>query len=416
MAAVAGTAGARFVPRSGEGWRDPFPMYRALRDHDPVHHVPSGSGGDPGYWVLSRFDDAWAAARDTATFSSAQGLTFGYDERRKAGLDDIDPLVMLDPPDHTAFRRLVARGFTPRHVATIEPEVRRFVVERVDALRDAGGGDVVAALLKPLPSFVVAHYLGVPAEDRDRFDRWTDAIVAANAAGDLTGAAAVGELAAYFLDLLERRRRDPGDDVVSELVAASDAAGVSALQILGFAFTMVTGGNDTTTGLLGGALELLTDRPDQRDLLVADPGRIPVAVEELLRLTTPVQGLARTATRDLVLRGSPIPAGAKVLLLYASGNRDERAFGPTAAELDVGRRPERILTFGSGAHHCLGAAAARLMGRVALEELLGRCPRFAVDAAGGRFAPGNFVRRYESLPFTASGGAGPTRPGPAGAG
>jgi cytochrome P450 family 130 len=391
------TTGVTFAPRGGETWRDPFPMYRALQDDDPIHRVEAG-----GYWVLSRFAHVFAAARDTATFSSAEGLTFTYDERRKAGLDGFAPLVMLDPPDHTAFRRLVAKGFTPRHVATIEPDVRAFVVERIERLRAAGGGDVVAELAKPLPSFVVAHYLGVPAADRVRFDGWTEAIVAANAAGDPLGAAAaVADLAAFFTGLAEHRRRHPAEDTVSALVQAGDAAGVSVLDVIGFAFTMVTGGNDTTTGLLGGALELLAAAPDQRARLVAEPTGIADAVEELLRLTSPVQGLARTATRDVTVEGTTIPRGDKVLLLYGAANRDPRQFGPDAGSLDIERRPERILTFGSGAHFCLGAAAARLMGRVALEEVLARCPDFTVDAAAGRFAPGHFVRRYESLPFRA---------------
>jgi cytochrome P450 len=164
---------------------------------------------------------------------------------------------------------------------------------------------------------------------------------------------------------------------------------------------MVAGGNDTTTGLLGGAAELLTDRLDQRALLLADPSLVAEAVEELLRLTSPVQGLARTVTRDVELHGRRIPAGRKVLLLYASANRDPREFGPDADELRVTRRPRQVLTFGYGAHHCLGAAAARLQARVTLEELLARCPAFAVDAARGEFAPGSSVRRYRSLPFAA---------------
>ena len=352
--------------------------------------------------MLSRFADVFHAARDPETFSSAQGLTFEYDELRKAGLDEVAPMVFLDPPEHTDFRRLVARGFTPRQVGDIEPDVRRFVVERVEQLRAEGKGDVVAALLKPLPSFVVAHYLGVPAADRVRFDAWTQGIVAANALGDpLVVADTVGELFAYFLELIERRRTEPGDDVVSALVQASDAAGVSPLQILGFAFTMVTGGNDTTTGLLSVGLGLLSGRPGQRDLLVEQPDLIGQGVEELLRLTSPVQGLARTATRDVDINGVTIPVGRKAFLLYASANRDQREFGPDAEELDVTRNARQIVTFGSGAHHCLGAAAARLMARVVLEELLCRCPHFAVDEMAGRFAPGHFVRRYESLPFIA---------------
>ena len=237
-------------------------MYTALRDEDPVHHVADGD-----YWVLSRFADVFAAARDTATFSSAQGLTLQYDELNAAGLAEATPMVMLDPPEHTAFRRLVAHGFTPRQVAAIEPAVRSFVVERLEGLRRRGGGDIVAEVFKPLPSMVVAHYLGVPEADRARFDGWTDAIVAANAKGDpLAAPHAVSELFAYFTELIERRRQDPGEDTISQLLAAGEATTpVPLLRILGFAFTMVAGGNDTTTGLLGGSAELLGARRDQRD-------------------------------------------------------------------------------------------------------------------------------------------------------
>ena len=381
-------------------------MYAALRDHDPVHHVADGD-----YWVLSRFADVFAAARDTATFSSAQGLTFRYGDMDAAGLAEATPIVMLDPPEHTAFRRVLARGFTPRQVAELEPTVRAFVGERLDGLCRRGGGDIVAELFKPLPSMVVAHYLGVPEADRGRFDGWTDAIVAANAEGDpLAAPHAVAELFEYFSDLIERRRRDPGDDTISELIAAGDhgdGEAVPVLRILGFAFTMVAGGNDTTTGLLGGAAELLSERLDQRARLVESPQLIGDAVDELLRLTSPVQGLARTTTRDVTIGDTTIPAGRKVLLLYGSANRDPREYGDDAEQLRVDRRPRQIMSFGYGAHHCLGAAAARLQARVTLEELLGRCPQFSVDASAGRFAGGNYVRRYESLPFLAGGtGAG----------
>jgi cytochrome P450 len=377
-------------------------MYRALRDRDPVHHAEAGD-----YFVLSRFDDVWRAARDTATFSSAEGLTTTYGEREKIGLDEARPIVMMDPPEHTAFRRLVARGFTPRAVSTIEPEVRAFVAERLDRIADeapTGPVDIVAALFKPLPSMVVAHYLGVPVEDRPRFDAWTEAIVAANALGDVTVAAeALTDLLGYFSELVERRRAEPGDDMISELVRAEPGGhDVPLLQVLGFAFTMVAGGNDTTTGLLGGAAALLTEHRDQRRILIDDPAAIPGAVEEFLRLTSPVQGLARTATRDVELHGVTVPAGRKVLLLYGSANRDDREFGPTAEDCDVTRPIDRMMAFGYGAHHCLGAAAARLQARVALEELLARFPDFAVDAAAGEFASGHHVRRYQSLPLVAS--------------
>ena len=207
----------------------------------------------------------------------------------------------------------------------------------------------------------------------------------------------------YFQRLIERRRAEPREDLISALLEGRLAGGqeVSLAKILGMGFTMVTGGNDTVTGLLGGALELLTRHPEQRALLLEDPGRIPAAVEELLRLTSPVQGLARTTTRDVELEGRTIPKGRKVLLLYASANRDEREFGPAAEACDVSRRIRRHVALSYGPHHCIGAALARLQGRIALEELLARCPGFAVDAEAGRYASGPFVRRFVCLPFSA---------------
>ena len=157
-------------------------MYQALRDKDPVHHVVPEEHPDHDYWVLSRHADVWNAARDHETFSSAQGLTVNYGELEMIGLHDNPPFVMQDPPVHTEFRKLVSRGFTPRQVEAVEPKVREFVIERIERLRAEGGGDIVAELFKPLPSMVVAHYLGVPEEDRQQFDGWTEAIVAANAA------------------------------------------------------------------------------------------------------------------------------------------------------------------------------------------------------------------------------------------
>ena len=387
---------AVFEPRGGESWRDPFPMYRALRDHDPVHHA-----AELGVFVLSRFEDVFGAATDPATFSSAEGLTFRYGEKEKLGIEA--PIVMLDPPEHTSLRRLVSTSFTPARVAALEPMLRSFVVERVERLRERGEADVVAELFGPLPSLVVGHFLGVPPEDQALFDRWTESTVAANATGDFPSARdAVRELFQYFVALMERRRREPGADLISALVHAElDGAAVSLAKVLGFAFTMVTGGNDTTTGLLGGAAELLTRHPDQRKRLLEDPGRIPNAVEEFLRLTAPVQGLARTATRDVEIHGTLIPKGKRVVLLYASANRDEREFGASAEACDVDRRIRHHLSFSYGPHHCLGAAAARLQARIALDELLARCPHFAVDATRGRYASGHFVRRFETLPFVA---------------
>lgn len=382
-----------YRPGTAETWASPWGMYADLRDHDPVHHVDRSDGRD--YYVLSRHADVLEAAVDTATYSSAQGLTVEYDELETIGLADNRPLVMLDPPDHTAFRKLVARGFTPRAVTTLEPLVRAFVVERLERLRETGGGDIVEALFKPMPSMVVAHYLGVPEDGRDRFDDWTHAIVSASSAGEIADAStALVEMMGYFSELIERRRVEPGDDTVSHLVAAGvgdDQAGL--LSILAYVFTVVTGGNDTTTGMLGGSVQLLETDRAQRKLLLDDPALVKDAVEELLRLTSPVQGLARTTTRDVTRHGTEIPAGRRVLLLYGAANRDPRRYGPDADDLDVRRRPTQILTFSQGSHHCLGAAAARLQARIALEELLARHPDFTVDLDSVAWAPGAYVRR-----------------------
>lgn len=395
---------AVYLPGGAETWASPWQRYAALRDHDPVHHVVPPGHPERDYYVLSRHADVMAAAVDTATWSSARGLSVEYGELERIGLVDNPPLVMQDPPVHTEFRRLVSRGFTPRQVATVEPAVRAFVRERLARLVAAGEGDIVTELFKPLPSMVVAFYLGVPDADRGRFDAWTDAIVAAGSTGaggaGLGGVDAVAEMLGYFAELVERRRREPGDDTVSHLVAAgvgNDDRGL--LSILAYVFTMVTGGNDTTTGMLGGAVQLLHERPDQRAVLVEDPTTIGPAVEELLRLTSPVQGLARTATRDVELHGVTVPAGRKALLLYGAANRDPRRYGADADELDVRRNPGQILTFSQGSHFCLGASAARMQARVALEELLAACPDFTVDLAGVTWAPGPYVRRPASVPF-----------------
>src|ERR1700724_4768255 len=316
-AALSHAAPPKFELATAETWANPWPMYRALRDHDPVHHVVPPKHPEDDYYVLSRHADVWSAARDHETFSSAQGLTVNYGDLEMIGLKDNPPFVMQDPPVHTQFRKLVSRGFTPRQVEAVEPKVREFVVERIEKIRANGGGDIVTELFKPLPSMVVAHYLGVPEEDWAQFDGWTQAIVAANTAdGGIASALetvgdAVGTMMAYFTALFERRRTEPEDDTISHLVAAGvgadgDVAGI--LSILGFTFTMVTGGNDTTTGMLGGSVQLLHQRPDQRRVLAENPDLIPDSVDEFLRLTSPVQMLGRTVTRAVKFGDGTTPA------------------------------------------------------------------------------------------------------------
>ncbi|MEP9417528.1 cytochrome P450 [Gordonia sp. VNQ95] len=410
-----------FALRSGSTWRDPFAMYERLRRTSPVHHVTDdGTGAAVDYWVLTRHADVCAAATDPSTFSSAAGLTVTDNEIEAIGMADNPPLVMQDPPEHTRFRSLVARGFTPRQVEALAPRVRDFVARRLDRIDRLTGPDgqvdIVDLLLKPLPSMVVAHYLGVPERDWQRFDVWTEAIVGAVGDPGSAGAdagAATGELLGYFADLIAERRHamdsgtPVGEDTVSALVAAGRADDDAGLvSILAFVFTMIAGGNDTTTGLLGGSLDLLARHPDQRARLADDPDLIPDAVSELLRLTSPVQGLCRQSTRTVHYPDTPegpveIPAGRKVLLCYAAANRDPAAFGPDADELDIARRPRAILTFGRGDHHCLGAAAARMAARETLTAILARFPEYEVGDIA--WAAGNYVRRPTSMAFRPAG-------------
>lgn len=403
---------ATFRPATAETWPNPWPMYRALRDHDPVHQEPESQDtpheNAARRFVLSRHADIWSAASDHETFSAGVGAAATYGELEFLGLPQDSSAAMRNSAAGNEFRKLVTRGFTPRQVETLEPVVREFVVQRVEGLLAAGGGDIVAELFTPLPTMVIAHYLGVPEEDRVHFDGWTAEIVAANLAeGGLAGLSdSVGRafawMMAYFTELIKLRRLVPGDDIVSHLIAAGtrgehDIAGL--LSVLAFVFAMVASGIDTTTGMLAGTVQLLHQRPDQRHLLTENPELIPASIDEFLRLTSPVQLKGRIVTRDVTIRGTTIPEGSHVRLLYGSANRDERQYGPTAGDLDVQRQPSNILTFSHGASRCLGAAAARMQSRVALTELLTRCPDFEVDEAGIVWADSSHVRRPLSLPF-----------------
>ncbi len=389
-----------YDPFDPELWRDPYPTYERLRQEDPVHYVE-----ERGFWVLSRFADVMAATCDTETFSSAHGLTFEEDEISKLGL--MPTLVMMDRPRHTLYRRLVNSMFTPRAVAEREDAVRVFTRSRLEHIVEMGQADFVAEVASSLPSFVVADYLGVPEADRSAFGNWSSAIVQANASGNVLSAGqAVGELYEYFTGLAGLRKDRPAHDMISVLLDSEvDGRPVNIEEILGFCFVMIAGGNDTASGLIGGTAALLSEHPDQRRLLATDAKRVPGAVEELLRYLSPVQGLSRTSMTQVTVgppeRRVTIPAAAKVHLLFASANRDPREFGPDAGGLDVTRTMARTLAFSSGPHHCLGAAAARLEGRVVIEELLRAMPEFVVDGAAGRYAPGPFTRRFEYLPIRA---------------
>ena len=402
---------------------DPFDAYRELRDHDPVHRhevvVGGGAGSGaagPSFVVLSRFADIWEAVRRPAVFSSAQGLTFWPDEISRLGL--APTIVMLDPPRHTELRRLISRGWTQRRVLELEATLRAFVRDRLDDMaRRAADGEEVdlhRELSSPLPTFVLSTLLAVPDEHADRFDSWTRALVQVqegtvqpfdDATTDDPAAAeavaAVADLFGVFQELITARRQRPGDDLISALIAAEvDGERLEDWDILGFCFVIIAGGNDTTGNLISHAVLLLAGAPDQRAALVDAPELIPNALVECLRLESSVQGLCRTTTEPVQVHGATIEEGTKVLMLYGSGNRDEREFGPTADRLDVRRPIPRHLGFSSGNHFCVGSHLAFLQARVALEELLARHPFVGADADRGERVLSSFTRGWSSLPAT----------------
>jgi cytochrome P450 len=386
----------RFVydPEDERTQDDPYPAYRRLRDEHPVYRQER-----LGFWALSRFADVHAALGDHATFSSAQGLTWDTRAAEDAGV--LPMMVTTDPPDHTALRKLVNRGLTPRRVGALEAEIRRLVVDGITRLRRAGGGDVVADLAAPLPTAVIGAFLGVPPADRGPFHDWASAIVrgTSGAAYHAEHHQAARALYGYFQGLIARRRADPAGDLVSALIAADvDGEHLADEQILGFCFNLVVGGVETTTSLIANGMVLLAQHPGVHARLAAGPAGVAGAVEEFLRLETPVQGLCRTTTRPVRLHDVTVPAGEKVLLLFGAANRDEREF-VDPDRLDVERGVDRHLAFGYGAHYCIGAALARLMGRVVFEEVTMRLPGYVIDVTRARRARSAVNRGWSSLPL-----------------
>jgi cytochrome P450 len=390
------------VPLDPEFLADPYPAYRHLRDHEPLTRIEH-----PPAWALSRFQDVWDAVRDHTTYSSASGLTIHPDEIDALGL--APTIVMMDPPRQIELRRLISHGFTPRRIAALEPLVRGYVRGLLDTMAErARAGDRVDLhrdFSSPIPTFTLAHLLGVPPEDRGRFDPWVLALTSLADEGfdvrAISAPEAVAEMFGYFSDLIAVRRAEPRDDLISALTQAEvDGDRLTDWDILGFCFVMVAGGNDTTAGLVSHGVMLLDEDHAQRELLAADPSLIPNALMEFLRLEGSVQGLARTTTRPVVLHGTEVPAGEKVLLLYAAANRDEREFGPTADRLDVRREMPRHLGFASGTHFCIGSHLAKLQARIAFEELLARAPQVGVDLQAGVRTRSAFTRGWVSLPAT----------------
>ncbi len=344
---------------------DPHPTYAALRATAPVAWCGPG-----GFWALSTHTAVLAASTDPDTFCSRHGVL-----AMEIGVEYATPPTMMhtDPPEHTAYRKLVAPGFRPSVIRRIADRVAVRTDEVLDRLPH-GPFDAVESLAVPLPLLLIADVLGVPTDDLDQFFRWSEAAIPGES--DMEPAEQqrlMGECWAYLLDRCAERRREAADDLVSVLVHTElDGRRLSDDELVMFLNQLLIAGNETTRNAISGGLAAFVACPDEWRRLVADPSLVDTAVEEILRWTTPVISFLRTTTRDVDLEGQTIPAGDPVLLLYQSANRDESEFGPTAAEFRVDRRPNHHLSFGFGAHFCIGAALARMEIAMLLRALLRR--------------------------------------------
>jgi cytochrome P450 len=356
-------------------------VYRTLRDDYPVYVAPDGA------FVLSRFEDVWKAVNDWDSFSSA-GVAEAAQLRPQ--------MIYMDPPNHTALRRLVSRAFTPKRVVDLEPQVRAVAAALLAPMAAAGGGELVHEFASPLPSTIMSDLIGVPDEHRRAFQGWIEAFLEVTSPDDIAGRAT--NIYSLFGSLLAERRRAPADDLMSALLAARvDGDSLSDDDLLGFCFLLLVAGNDTTTSLIGNGVELLARHKDQRTALAGDLSLVPAAVEEMLRMESPTQALSRTARRDVELHGTTIPSGSRVMLLWGSANLDDREFVDPEV-FDIGRQAPRHLGFGHGIHVCLGAALARLEARVAFEELLSRMPEYELSAEPERYVS-NWARAWRFLPL-----------------
>jgi cytochrome P450 len=370
--------------------------YARLRAEDPVHWHAEGE-----FWALSRHADIVAVSRDPASFCSSRGVLM---EDRKRGVMGADSILFLDPPRHQQLRNLVSRGFHPRQVNALEPRIRQMADELLDAIAPNQTVDWVETVAVQLPILVIADMLGIPRDDHEKFRVWSDALIEVASDLDSPKVTMAAELFAYFDTVIaERRDGERGTDTISVLVEAEvDGERLDHHELLGFCMTLLVAGNETTRNLLSGGVLALAERPDAWEQLRADLLLVPSAVEELLRWVTPIMTFARTATRANEVGGHAVAEGDYVLMLYASGNRDEAAFGPTASELDLTRRPNPHLAFGFGEHFCLGAGLARLEARVLLEQMLARYG--SVELAGPvQRMPSTLVNGIEHLPLTFAG-------------
>ena len=380
---------------------NPYDTYRRLRDEAPAYW-----NSDLRFWALSRFEDVQDAFRDYETYSSAGGVAL---EGRRP-IDRANPtfqeIIEMDPPEHTALRMLVSRVFTVRRVARMEDEIRRIVNHYIDTVIESGHADLMADVAGCFPMDVISAVLGIPEADRDMLRACADrGLVREDGSMEIPKEAvdAILEVLAYFTEDLDRRRAGevPGGGLVSDLLGLEvDGRALTGPELLGFCLLFVFAGFETTAKMVGNAVELLSRHPDQRTALVADPSLVPQTVEEVVRYHSSTQYMHRTLTRDVEMHGETMREGDSVLLLIGAANQDEREFGPTAGQFDIFRNPDRHLGFGYGVHFCLGAALARLEGRVALEEIHRRMGDYTVDHDNKvRFHSGN-VSGWRSLPIS----------------
>ncbi len=393
-------SGVSYNPLSDRMAQDPYPVYAALRARDPVHRSRLINA-----WMFSRHADVDAILRDYRHFGN-DPRDGTLSPRQRAMLPPADEFTMLflDPPDHTRLRALVNKAFTPKTVNALEPHIRSILATLLDDIEDPGAFDLMQAVAQPLPVIVIAEMLGVPPEDRPQFKVWSAqrARLLEPTIGRRereAGAAASRAFDAYFRSIVEARRAEPRDDILSALVQAEDEGErLTERETLNMLRLLLIAGNETTANLIGNGTLALLRNPEQLRRLRDDPGLIPAAVEELMRFDSPVQTDFRRVLADCEVNGFPVRKRDNIVVLLGAANRDPEMF-ENPDRLDVGRDQRSHLSFGRGIHHCLGAPLARLEGRIVLEMLLERFSEIGLPAARPRFHRTIVLRGLESLPL-----------------
>ena len=390
-----------FDPFSQDFFDGAYDTYRRLRDNAPVYYSPKWD-----FWALTRYDDVAPGTKDHETFSSAKGATLDMVKAHDDALPVPKVIISMDPPEHEKMRKLVSKVFTPRAIAALEDMVREKVYECLDSL-DPSGFDIVADFSALFPNEVITTMLGVPKEDRNQIRLWLDLLLERHPGEIATtkeGYEASMNTGIYYYKLIQQRRAQPQDDMISRLIDTEiERDGVveklTDVDISGFATMLGGAGAETVTKLVGNAMVAFADFPDQWRKLHKDRSKIPAAVEELLRYEAPSQYQIRTTTRDVTYYGTTIPEGAAVLLVTGSATRDERKFeDPDRLDIDRERRMGFNLAFGYGVHSCLGAALARMESRIALEALLDLIPEYEVDRDGLRRVAMSNVCGWSNVP------------------